>query len=71
MAKKPRRKYPKQSTTLFNARLPFELVDEIRTFVAEELDDYGKRRYRSQSHFVEESIVKNLPRNRVSHRSTT
>jgi hypothetical protein len=26
-------------------------------FVAE-VDDYGKRRYRSQSHFVEESIVR-------------
>ncbi len=69
MPRKPRRKPP--STVLFNARLPYLLVDEIRTFVAEELDDYGKRRYRSQSHFVEESIVKNLPRNRVTHRSTT
>lgn len=68
MAKKPRRK---PSTVLFNVRLPFALKDEIAAFVAEELDEFGRRRYRSQSHFAEESFVKNLPRNRVSHRGTS
>ncbi len=67
MKKKPRRE---PLTVMFNIRLPRHVRDQLREFVLEELDEYGQRRYRTQSHFVEESIVKNLPRNRVTHRST-
>ena len=71
MPKKPRRKPKNPSTRLFMHRIRTPLYEQIQTFVLEEVDEYGNRRYRSMAQFVDESLVKNLPRNRVTHRSTT
>lgn len=67
MSKKPRQR---PATILVNHRLKAQLVERMRSFVAEEMNEYGEPRYRSQTAFVEEAIVKNLPRTAAKHRST-
>ena len=69
MPRKPRRRAP-FGRVLVNYRIDAVLVNRMRTFIADEADEYGQPRYRSQTQFVEEAIVKNLPRTAAKHRST-
>ncbi len=71
MAKKPPRKsYNGPQTTMFMHRFRTTLLEQIRTFVLEEVDEWGNRRYHSVAQFIDESCVKNLPRTAAKHRST-
>ncbi len=69
MSRKPRHR-AQYGRILVNYRIDAALVNRMRSFIADEADEYGQPRYRSQTQFVEEAIVKNLPRAAAKHRST-